>query len=180
MALYASAPFLMRTSFNSPKGFTLIELLIVIAIIGILSAVVLVSLNSARGKGTEAAQKKDIIAMRSQANLYVDANGHSFAGLCSASNTVVNGTKNVYDMVVAYAAKYDYEYSVANNAAGNMDRIVCHANDNGRDWAIQTPLKTGSNSVGNYKFFCVDYLGQALTVTSTRIGGTAQGDFSCQ
>lgn len=40
---------------NRKKGFTLIELLVVIAIIGILSSVVLTSLNSSRAKARVAA-----------------------------------------------------------------------------------------------------------------------------
>jgi prepilin-type N-terminal cleavage/methylation domain-containing protein len=57
------------------RGFTLIELLVVIAIIGILSAVVLASLNTARAKGRDASRISQIRQIQYGLELYRATNG---------------------------------------------------------------------------------------------------------
>lgn len=56
------------------RGFTLIELLVVIAIIGILSSVVLASLNSARTKARDTRRVSDLKQIQVALELYYDAN----------------------------------------------------------------------------------------------------------
>ena len=58
------------------KGFTLIELLVVISIIGLLSSVVLASLNSARVKTRDVKRVADLRQVVNALELYNSDNGH--------------------------------------------------------------------------------------------------------
>ncbi|MBP7741424.1 MAG: prepilin-type N-terminal cleavage/methylation domain-containing protein [Candidatus Pacebacteria bacterium] len=59
---------------SASRGFTLIELLVVIAIIGMLSSVVLASLNSARMKARDTKRQSDIHQIELAMKLYESAN----------------------------------------------------------------------------------------------------------
>lgn len=66
--------FLKKSNF-SKKGFTLIELLVVIAIIGLLSSIVLVSLNSARAKARDSRRMQDLRQLQIAMEMYLDKYG---------------------------------------------------------------------------------------------------------
>jgi len=71
---------------KNSSGFTLIELLVVIAIIGILSSVVLASLNTARAKGRDAKRLAEIHSLQNAFELYYNDNGH-YPDVCGAASS---------------------------------------------------------------------------------------------
>ena len=131
---------------NIKRGFTLIELLVVIAIIGILTSIVLASLNTARDKGTNAAVQSSVNNLRAQANIFGSKPDGtvSYAGLCTDSKAVLITT----DVTAKVSAPY--------------------CNDAVDTWVYAAPLKNGG-------YICMDSTGAAKTASSSVLisSGTA-------
>src|SRR3989344_5296820 len=79
---------------NNNKGFTLIELLVVIAIIGMLSSVVLASLNRARVKSRDTRRIQDLKQIVLALEMYYDVNGYYPQSNCGWD---CNGYRYSYD-----------------------------------------------------------------------------------
>ncbi|MEI6288003.1 MAG: type II secretion system protein [bacterium] len=101
------------------QGFTLIELLIVIAIIGLLSSLAVVSLSGARNKAYDAQIKSDLAQVRTSLEMSASDNGGSYAAwtmpaninapACSGTKYVASTTAigfRVYGQLCANTAQY--------------------------------------------------------------------------
>lgn len=143
---------------NTKKGFTLIELLVVIAIIGILSSVVLASLNSARAKGADAAIKGDMSGIRSSAEVLYDTLGQKY-GISTAVNSaacgaiavvtpLVAGTNHIFQDANIQSA---IDHAVSTN--GGTD-ATCNITAGGDAYALSVKLKGAG-------YWCIDSVGSA-------------------
>lgn len=86
------------------KGFTLIELLVVISIIGLLSSVILSSLNSARAKAEDSKHVQSLSQLKRAMELYYDANNGLYPDLPVANAT---WRLNSWDSTGNFTAPYD-------------------------------------------------------------------------
>lgn len=103
-------------NFKSKRGFTLIELLVVIAIIGILSSIVLASLNTARLKARDARRIADLKQLQLAEQLYYDANTAYAATLADLTPTYIANIPT--DPVGNVAYSYDVTTSPASYHIG--------------------------------------------------------------
>ncbi|MDP1707306.1 MAG: type II secretion system protein [bacterium] len=143
---------------NRSKGFTLIELLVVIAIIGVLSSVVLASLNTARSKGNDASVQSNLATIHTQAEIFYGNNSNSYGttgSTCTAAGSLF------LDTTIARAIT---STEVANGSAS----VIC--NNTTIAYAISSQLPTTLG--GTAAYWCVDstgFSGRRVTVQTTSV-----------
>jgi len=138
---------------KNKKGFTLIELLVVIAIIGILAAIVLVSLRGAPGKAKDARIQSALNQARTHAEMiWVDDS--TYADLCDPVGGAVHTLNNA-------AVNYGTELAAIENdiySQQSSDSVQCFAYES--TYCISATLATSVSTDPTY--FCIDSVGNVI------------------
>ena len=145
------------TSFSRRSGFTLIELLVVIAIIGVLSAVVLASLNTARSKGSDAAIQSDLQAIKTQAEVFYGETGNSY-GTAVANNSCAATAGTLF------AEKTIAQAIAGADTANGTGSITC--NSTAKAYAVQAQLVNDDT-----KYWCIDSVGSSKEESVAMVAG---------
>lgn len=131
------------------KGFTLIELLVVIAIIGLLSSIVMASLQTARSKGRDARLVSEVRNLQTALELYYLSNGHyPLSANCGATSPNSGWCNSVESLSNGHWIK---DNGVANVLAPYIDKEPYPANQSSPpNWVDTGGEKSLFYFSGNY------------------------------
>lgn len=132
---------------SKSNGFTMIELLVVVAIIGILSAVVTTLVTSSKHRSNDAKIKSQMASLKKTIEIYGSSNSNNYGtvtGICTTPSTV-------FTDVVSDTYKFTAE---ANYPTGT--NLRCYSS--GSTWAVSASMSSG--------FWCVDSNGKTQSRVS--------------
>ena len=152
---------------NLKKGFTLIELLVVIAIIGILSGIVLASLNTARTKGNDAKVQAQLASIRADAEI-------TYSNTGTAYGTALPGDVDCPATTGSISASSNFVTTKTNMPTGTIMRCGVTATTFAK-YAAAASLAGGAT--GDY--WCVDSSGAAGKINITTPANVVVSDDTC-
>jgi type II secretory pathway pseudopilin PulG len=141
---------------------------VVIAIIGILSSVVLASLNSARNKGNDAKVKAQLSGLRAAAEIYYDSNsdyGSAVAGVCPTT-AGASGAANMFQDPVVFP--YVNDAPGENYPTGVT--VVCRSNGTAYAVSANLPSLPPPQVASVLDNWCVDSVGNSKAIAAPVTG----------
>jgi prepilin-type N-terminal cleavage/methylation domain-containing protein len=181
------------------RGFTLIELLVVVAVIGILTAVVLASLSTARNKAKDKAIISDLSSVRNQISLLFSTNGTagvvnvgylSAYGFALCPDDTFGTTIGAPGYIAFHDPKVKEIVTHANKVSGGSKQgpapfsytsnVGCYAA--GSNWSVVAFLTDGKTPTTT-EAWCIDSTGvskKETILTATGMSDALNGSSLCK
>ena len=152
-------------------AFTLVELIIVVAIIGVLSGVVVISLGDETDQARDASTRLAVASLRAPAISESLKRGVTAKAVCKRLYGKIRGGRDHVDTWTVSAT------CTAHGDANVIGEVCCHSAAS--QWVVWGRLSTFSSSANTEDYFCIDDDGFQDVVDSSTVV-LSGSDFKCE